>query len=436
MTFFIMLFGLAVCVFEELMVYTVCKTFLKRRFSHRYQDFGTLVCLSLALFCINQLHSPIFNVTGAVTTSLIIAVLLFTGSVSEQIYCCSITCLVIFATEHVGFRILGGNLSMHGLLFTVIVTVLVKLTSFIILQAICYHAKSKNIRLTGSHSIGWCFFLYPISCFILLLGLRYSKIHIVPQSAGESLLIAGLFMILFSNMLLFFLYDYTVTISDHIREYELSQTRDSLTQSHFVAVQETNQKYSALLHDVNNYIRTVQTIQLQGATVSIQHISESLMGEINNISSQTFSSSPIINAILLEKKQEALKNQIDFRVFVEPGFPEPSIADNDLISLLCNLIDNAIEAAIPCENSYVDIQFFVNGAYQVIKIRNPYQHMLIRHHAHFLTSKTDTEKHGFGMKRIENIMEKYNGTLSCTPGEAEFTAIALIPFDISIHEIN
>lgn len=431
MTFFIMLFGLAVCVFEELMVYTVCKTFLKRRFSHRYQDFGTLVCLSLALFCINQLHSPVLNVAATISTALCIAILLFTGFIREKIYCCCLVCLVLFATEHIGYRILGGNLSTYSLLSTITATILIKLITFIILQVICYSAKIKDIRLSGSHSIGWCFFLYPISCFILLLGLRYSKIHIVPQSSGELLLIIGLFLILFSNMLLFFLYDYTVSISDHIREYELSQTRDSLTQKHFAAIQETSQKYASLLHDVNNYIKTVQTMQLQETSVSIQHISESLMNEINSINSQTFSSSPIINAILMEKKQDALKKHIDFRIFVEPCYPEPSIAANDLISLFCNLIDNAMEVAIQCESPYVDIQLFVNGAYQVIKIRNPYQHKLLRSHSHFFTSKPDNEKHGFGMKRMKNIVEKYHGTLSCTPEDSEFIAIALLPLNLA-----
>ena len=430
MTCFMIFFGLAVCAFEELMVYSVCNTFLQRRLSGKYQDFLAIAGFTLFLLVINQLHHPLLNVTATVLTAFCIALLIFTGGARERLYCCSLTCLVLFATEYVGFRILGGDLSARSFLSTIIATVLIKLSAFIILQMICSGSKNKKVRFAGPQKIIGCFFLYPLSCFVLLLGLRYSKISAPPRTVGEFVLITGLLMLLFSNMLLFFLYDYVVTISGQIHEHELSQAKDHLTQQHFSIIQETNRKYTSLLHDVNNYIRTIQNIQLQEDSRQIQHISESLMAEISGIGSQTFCSSPIINAILHEKYQEALGAQIDFHIFVEPCFPEPQISDHDLISLLCNLIDNAEEAAVQCEHPYVNIQLFVNGAYQVIKVRNPYRNDLIYSQKHFFTSKPNPEKHGFGIRRVEAITKKYNGSFSCTPGSDEFTAVALLPLDI------
>lgn len=427
MTCFLMILGFFICIFEELMIYSVCDTFLERRFCFKYQDFVIIAFLSSILFLANQLHHPLLNVAVALMTSLTIALLLFTGLIREQLYCCSLACMVIFSTEHVGFRLLGGELSRYGFLSTILATIMIKLTSFFILQVICHYAKNKKIQFTGSRITTWCFFLYPLTCFILLIGLRYSHINVTLHSFGEKILIVGLFLLLFSNMLLFFLYDYIISITEQVRKHELSQTKDSLTQQHFAILQETNTKYASLLHDVNNYIQTIQTLQLQNDSLKIKSISNSLMNEISDISSQTFCSSPVINAILHEKQQSSLQKQLDFRVFVEPCFPTPDIPDNDLISLLCNLLDNAMEAAIQCTDGFVDVKFFVNGTYQIIKIQNPYKDHPKHDQNRFFTSKPDTQNHGFGIRRVEAIAEKHHGTLKISMEESLFTAVVLLP---------
>lgn len=430
MTCFLILWGFAVCIFEELMIYSVCETFLNRRLPRKYQDVLITTALSLTLFMINQFHRPLLNVTATLITALCTALVLFTGCLRERLYCCSLSCLVLFATEYVGFRILGSDLSTRSLFSTIIATILIKLAAFIILRIICYSSKSKKVRFTGPPAITGCFFLYPLSCFALLLGLRYSRLSTPPQSAGEIILITGLFLLLFSNMLLFFLYDYVITLSGQMHEYELNQAKDTLTQQHFTILQEINNRYASLLHDVNNYIKTIQNLRTQEDSFQIQHISSSLMSEISEIRSQSYCTSPVINAILYEKQQTAIQKEIDFRIFVEPYFPAPDIPDNDLISLLCNLLDNALEAAVQCRNGFVDVQLFVNGAYHIIKIRNPYEHQPLRDHNHFFTSKQDSQNHGFGIRRVEAIAEKYHGTFRCTSEKSEFTAIVLLPLKI------
>lgn len=263
----------------------------------------------------------------------------------------------------------------------------------------------------------------------MLLGLRYSGIDFPSQVFGDAMLTIGLFLLLFSNMLLFVLYDYLITLTGRMHEYELNQTKDALTRQHFSILQETNDRYAGLLHDVNNYIQTVQAIRTQGDSQQLDHISASLMSEISEIRGQTFCTCPLVNAVLLEKQQAARQDGIDYRVFVEPYFPTPHMADKDLISLLCNLLDNALEAAVKCPDPYVDIKFFVNGTYQVFKISNPYAGEPSRDHDRFFTTKPDAQNHGYGIRRAEAIAEKYHGTLSCTPQGSTFTAIVLLPLE-------
>lgn len=427
MTVFSIVFGIAVCVFEEVMVYTVCQTFLERRFSSKCADISVLAGLSLILFFVNRQHSSVLNFTFGIATALSLALLLFYGLKKEKIYCCILACLVIFATEYIGFRVLGSDLSTHSFSAMVFTTLAVKLTAFIILQWICRSAKAKTLHFIGSTIITWCFFLYPVSLTILLIGLRYSNVRIETHSAGQILLIAGLLLLLFSNMLLFFLYDYIIRISDQMREYEARQMKDLLMQQHYASLQEISHRYASILHDVNNYIRTVQTMQLEEQSAQIQHTSESLMQEISGISGLTYCNSPLINAVLHEKKQEAVNRQIRFEVFVEPFFPDPAVDDSDLISLLCNLLDNAVEAAVQCEDPFIKVALFVNNAQQLFKICNSSPHKPLAGGPRFLTTKADTQNHGFGIARVESIAEKYGGVLRCKAEDSGFTATVVLP---------
>ena len=51
-----------------------------------------------------------------------------------------------------------------------------------------------------------------------------------------------------------------------------------------------------------------------------------------------------MNTILCEKKKEAIDNKINYQAYVEPGIPLDFIQDIDIIIIMGNIIDNAIEA--------------------------------------------------------------------------------------------
>ena len=161
MTHFFLFFGLAVCSFELLMVYMLCEAFLDRRCARKYQDFSVIVCFSAVLFLINQQHNPMLNLVASLTISYLLSLLLFSGYNRERIYCCGLACFVIFAAEHIGYRIMGSDISRYGFFPMTIATILIKLTSFIILQIICCNARSKKMLFNGTRTTVICFFLYP-----------------------------------------------------------------------------------------------------------------------------------------------------------------------------------------------------------------------------------------------------------------------------------
>ena len=90
------------------------------------------------------------------------------------------------------------------------------------------------------------------------------------------------------------------------------------------------------------------------------------------------------------------------------------IADNDLTALFCNLLDNALEAAVQIPDSYIELNTTKreNTSFVVITVinscrKNPFSEQ----NGFLITSKQDKNKHGFGIKSIRKTIKKYGGDI-------------------------
>lgn len=124
-----------------------------------------------------------------------------------------------------------------------------------------------------------------------------------------------------------------------------------------------------------------------------------------------FCEEEVVNAVLTLKKQMADAEQIPMEIsaFIPKIIPVSAL---DLCSLFCNLLDNAIEA---CRRNstisrYITVKAdIVRGGYLLIKTENSCEQLPVRESSFFRTSKENASEHGYGLKLIEQIAEKYHG---------------------------
>jgi sensor histidine kinase regulating citrate/malate metabolism len=162
---------------------------------------------------------------------------------------------------------------------------------------------------------------------------------------------------------------------------------------------------------------------------NILDIVKELNIELEGNEMKIYSEKPVLNAILSDKGLWAKKQEISFDVYVEPVVHLGKVTDSDLITILGNLLDNAIRAAASCEhNKSVKVRIFMQneGNFCIIKITNMFTGKLRRTEEGFLTTKEERGIHGIGLKSVESIVKKYNGYLNCFIEDNEFQAIVLL----------
>lgn len=151
---------------------------------------------------------------------------------------------------------------------------------------------------------------------------------------------------------------------------------------------------------------------------------EELLQKIDDFTFQTVTGCPELDIMLHQKQRYCLQNSIQLEIHLDiPKEKNLNIAN--LIGLLSNLLDNAIEACERVEfgKKYVKLDSQTLANIWSVKIENSKNPDENPEQNHFLTTKSDKEIHGIGMKIIHRIVNKYHGTIQYQNERTIFTIV-------------
>lgn len=119
---------------------------------------------------------------------------------------------------------------------------------------------------------------------------------------------------------------------------------------------------------------------------------------------------PIVDSVL-EQKIISARNK---GICIIPVFNDLSklkIENDDIVVILSNLLDNAIEACerFVTEKKEIKIYMEDNVEGTTLVIKNSLEKEIVIKNGKLITSKDDKLNHGIGMSNVKNIVEKYNG---------------------------
>ena len=102
----------------------------------------------------------------------------------------------------------------------------------------------------------------------------------------------------------------------------------------------------------------------------------------------------------------------------------------DVFAMFGNAIDNAIEAVDELEDAekrIINLKVVERNHLVIIQLQNYYEGEVVFEKGLPLTTKKDKLNHGFGVKSIRYIAEKYGGTMTATGRDHIFTMQILLP---------
>ena len=195
--------------------------------------------------------------------------------------------------------------------------------------------------------------------------------------------------------------------NDLKREYAIIQEIRKEEKKQYMISKETIDMINIKCHDFRHQIRELG---------KQQNINEEAIANINkliNIYDQSIKTeNEALNVILTEKSLKCAKHNIKFSCLVD-GTILDFISEEDIYSLFGNILDNAIDALVSTTIKDKEIVLKVKKTGNMITIseKNAYEGNLNIQNGVIRSSKADLTHHGYGLKSIKMVAEKYNGTM-------------------------
>lgn len=207
----------------------------------------------------------------------------------------------------------------------------------------------------------------------------------------------------------------------------LEAYQSELIHTHYAEVENMYNQMRGWRHDYRNHIQAMKSYAAEGDLEAIRIYLNELDTDLHTVDTVVKTGNKMTDAILNSKISLARSKQID--VTVDAHIPIAlTTPELDLCVIIGNLFDNAIEASLqlpPKERMirvYMDMkqtQLYMNFTNFTAAAKKK------KINGRFRSSKG--EGHGFGLVRMDDIVERHGGYLSRNSEDGAFTTEILLP---------
>ena len=294
-------------------------------------------------------------------------------------------------------------------LFTGWQDILIYFFSYIIVYYLIFIIFALRLNKNNFYEAKYDFKFLVVGCVFILSDIVinsivswYSTIHFENIYLG----IVALINVLCCFIGLFYIFEmfHSNNIKNQMKIIEEIQKKES---NQYKISKETIDMINIKCHDFRHQIREF------GDNQKIDNEAINNLNKLIRIYDSTYhTENEALNVILNEKTLLCNNKNIRFTCIVD-GNALNFIENEDIYSLFGNLIDNSIEAVNQLDDNEKIISLKIKqvGNIVSISIKNGYKGKIQMENNLPLSKKEDNIHHGFGMKSIKMVCEKYNGNL-------------------------
>ncbi|MBS6195359.1 MAG: GHKL domain-containing protein [Clostridiales bacterium] len=179
-------------------------------------------------------------------------------------------------------------------------------------------------------------------------------------------------------------------------------------------------------HDYHNHLQSMKAYVKLGQYEQLEHYLDLLEQDLDNVNQLIESGNVNLDAILNSKISLALKNgiEVDYKASCPANL---TVSDVDLCALIGNLFDNAVEACEKLTEGKPFIRLYIGVLKKqlYISVTNATGEKIRKLDSEYITTKRGN--HGHGLKRINLVVEKYQGYLNRQNEPGVFVTEIMLP---------
>lgn len=254
--------------------------------------------------------------------------------------------------------------------------------------------------------------------------------HVIYIESGREMYGADIILALFaaSNFVIIYVYDSMLKVV--AEKAQIKHMQHQIYYNHQTELLQSNQKnLRQFRHDIRNRLYALEGMLKQGRYQEAEKYLEQIAGKVEYVKMYSETGNIAVDGIINYKLAEAETNKI--KVSYDIVLPETiKVQEDDMIVVLGNLLDNAIEAAKNMENERrLALRMEYDKGCVFLCVRNTYCHEIEEREGKFVTSKRDKELHGIGLQSVDSVIRRYGGMKEVSYNEKEFCVDIVLPVE-------
>ncbi len=230
--------------------------------------------------------------------------------------------------------------------------------------------------------------------------------------------IISILIIFFINISIFYILNLVIKSYRQIYEQDIIRIEKEYYKNQLELIKESDKKAAKIRHDYKNHMIAVKSYINDGKLSEADKYVDKVLDGLKTPSRIVSSGNYVIDSLFNYK----LANIGDSNYKLDIKIPEELfVSDYDANILFGNLLDNAINAITWTKDKKLEISIRYKYEALYIKCCNSYSGDLKKIGGVFFTTNKDKTNHGYGIKNIEEIVNKYHGNIEYHTDDKNFS---------------
>ena len=195
-------------------------------------------------------------------------------------------------------------------------------------------------------------------------------------------------------------------------------------------MQQSTEQVKTIRHDIKLHLATAMDYNANNRTDELADYLHGLLGDIGKGEVYSDTGHIAVDSIINFKLKTAVENNIklDINVLVPPAL---NIEVADVVTILGNLLDNALDAVAKVEDKRIKLNVKATKGNLFIAIENTFDGKIKYANGkngieEAIVTRKDGDKHGYGLKNIQKSVEKYDGHVDISHEDNVFSVGILL----------
>lgn len=268
--------------------------------------------------------------------------------------------------------------------------------------------KKKNV-IDMSNKEWLQFLIFPIFTLITVIVMTNSMITSYHEDIVNVYYVIAIVLIVL-NMVVFHLINEILENSQRIREADVLKQQSIGQLELYNSLRKNYDIQRKRTHEYKNQIMCIDSLLKKKNYNKLEEYINSIFDKLDGQLDMVDTNNEVVNAVINAKYYEVLQNDVLFILKIN-DLSHIKVSDEDIVTILSNLLDNAIEAAGQCDidKRTVGIKLLYEDDVLSIAVSNSYKtEPEIMEDGYMRTIKDDKEQHGLGIRNVVATLEKYN----------------------------